>query len=231
MAEDIKIAPSVLSADFARLRDQVKEAVEGGADSIHLDMMDGHFVPNLTFGPPIVQALRAHIDAAFDVHMMVENPELYIPALVEAKASLIIVHVEAVPHLHRVVHLIKDAGILAGVALNPATPVAAIEEILPDLDAVLVMSVNPGFGGQSFIESSVEKIDHVRRLLHDRGLSASIQVDGGIGPDTAERVVRAGARGLVAGSAVFGSPHGITGAIDMIRRNGERGLSSVWVSK
>ena len=224
MPESIRIAPSVLSADFGRLGEQVLEAVEGGADSIHLDVMDGHFVPNLTFGPPVIQALRTQTDAAFDVHMMVENPERYIPALAEARVDLITVHVEAVRHLHRVVHQIKDAGILAGVALNPATPVSAVEEILPDLDLVLVMSVNPGFGGQTFIESSVEKIKHVRRMLDDRGSAAALQVDGGIGPDTAERVVRAGARVLVAGSAVFGSPHGIAGAIDLIRRNGERGL-------
>ena len=224
MPESIKVAPSVLSADFARLGEQVLEAVEGGADFIHLDVMDGHFVPNLTFGPPIIQALRTQTDAAFDVHMMVENPERYIPSLAEARADLITVHVEAVRHIHRVVHQIKDAGILAGVALNPATPVSAVEEILPDLDLVLVMSVNPGFGGQSFIESSVEKIGHVRRLLDERNSTAALQVDGGIGPDTAERVVRAGARVLVAGSAVFGSPHGIAGAIDLIRRNGERGL-------
>ena len=225
MPERIRIAPSVLSADFARLGEQVLEAVEGGADSIHLDVMDGHFVPNLTFGPPVIQMLRKQTDAAFDVHMMVENPERYIPALAEAKADLVTVHIEAVRHMHRVVHQIKDAGILAGVALNPATPVSAIEDILPDLDLVLVMSVNPGFGGQSFIESSVEKIEHVRRLLDERNLAALVQVDGGIGPDTAERVVRAGARMLVAGSAVFGSPHGIAGSIDLIRRNGERGMS------
>ena len=226
MSERIRIAPSVLSADFARLGEQVLEAVEGGADSIHLDVMDGHFVPNLTFGPPVIQMLRKQTDAAFDVHMMVENPERYIPALAEAKADLVTVHIEAVRHMHRVVHQIKDAGILAGVALNPATPVSAIEDILPDLDLVLVLSVNPGFGGQSFIESSVEKIEHVRRLLDERNLAAVVQVDGGIGPDTAERVVRAGARMLVAGSAVFGSPHGVAGAIELIRRNGERGLGT-----
>ena len=226
MPERIKIAPSVLSADFARFGEEVMEAVDGGADSIHLDVMDGHFVPNLTFGPPVIKALRQQTDAAFDVHMMVENPERYIPALAEAKADLITVHVEAARHLHRVVHRIKDAGSRAGVALNPATPVSALEEILPDLDLVLVMSVNPGFGGQSFIESSVEKIEQVRRMLDEGGFTAELQVDGGIGPDTAERVVRAGARMLVAGSAVFGSPHGIGGAIDLIRRNGERGLAT-----
>ncbi len=226
MPERIKIAPSVLSADFARFGEQVLEAVEGGADSIHLDVMDGHFVPNLTFGPPVIKALRQHTDAAFDVHMMVENPERYLPALAEAKADLITVHVEAVRHLHRVVQQIKDAGMLAGVALNPATPVTVLEEILSDLDLVLVMSVNPGFGGQAFIDSSVEKIEQVRRMLDERGLTAELQVDGGIGPDNAERVVRAGARMLVAGSAVFGSPHGVEGAIELIRRNGERGLGA-----
>ena len=171
MPERIRIAPSVLSADFARLGEQVLEAVEGGADSIHLDVMDGHFVPNLTFGPPVIQMLRKQADAAFDVHMMVENPERYIPALAEARADLITVHVEAARHLHEVVHKIKDAGILAGVALNPATPVTAIEEILPELDLVLVMSVNPGFGGQSFIESSIEKIEQVRRMLDEHEAS------------------------------------------------------------
>ena len=226
MPERIKIAPSVLSADFARFGEQVLEAVEGGADSIHLDVMDGHFVPNLTFGPPVIKALRQRTDAAFDVHMMVENPERYLPALAEAKADLITVHVEAVRQLHSVVQQIKDAGMLAGAALNPATPVTVLEEILSDLDLVLVMSVNPGFGGQAFIESSVEKIEHVRRMLDERGFTAELQVDGGIGPDNAERVVRAGARMLVAGSAVFGSPHGIAGSIDLIRRNGERGLSA-----
>lgn len=226
MPERIKIAPSVLSADFARFGEQVLEAVEGGADSIHLDVMDGHFVPNLTFGPPVIRALRQQTDAAFDVHMMVENPERYLPALAEAKADLITVHVEAVRHLHRVVQQIKDAGMLAGVALNPATPVTAVEEILSDLDLVLVMSVNPGFGGQAFIDSSVEKIEQVRRMLDERGLTPELQVDGGIGPDNAERVVRAGARMLVAGSAVFGSTHGVAGAIDLIRRNGERGLGA-----
>ena len=162
--------------------------------------------------------------------MMVENPERYIPSLAEARADLITVHVEAVRHIHRVVHQIKDAGILAGVALNPATPVSAVEEILPDLDLVLVMSVNPGFGGQSFIESSVEKIAHVRRMLDERGSPVALQVDGGIGPDTAERVVRAGARVLVAGSAVFGSPHGIAGAIDLIRRRRRARIAGECVS-
>lgn len=226
MRERIKIAPSVLSADLARLGEQVSEAVESGADLIHLDVMDGHFVPNLTFGPPVIECIPSHAGVMFDVHMMVEHPERYISALAAAEVDLITVHVEAVRHLHRVVHHIKERGILAGVALNPATPVSSVEEILPDIDVVLVMSVNPGFGGQSFIESSVDKIEHLRRMLDDRGLAAEIEVDGGIGPETAERVVRAGARILVSGSAVFRSPHGVEGSIELIRRNGERGLKT-----
>lgn len=224
MTDVIKVAPSVLSADFSRLGEQIKEAVEGGGDYIHLDMMDGHFVPNLTFGAPVIKALRPHADVTFDVHMMVEHPEQYIGVLADAKVDLITVHVEAATHLHRVVHEIKDAGIMAGVALNPATRVSAIEEILPDLDLVLAMSVNPGFGGQSFIASSVEKIARLRRMIDERGLAIELEVDGGIGPDTAERVVRAGARVLVAGSAVFESPHGVAGAIELIRRNGQAGI-------
>lgn len=224
MNSQIKIAPSVLSADFARLGCQVAEALYAGADAIHLDMMDGHFVPNLTFGPPVIQALRSHTNAFFDVHMMVERPERYIPALSDAQADLITVHVEAAQHLRRVIHQIKDRGILAGVALNPSTPVSAIEEALQDVDVVLVMSVDPGFGGQSFIESSIPKIARVRQMLEERGRSVEIEVDGGIGPDTAERVVRAGARTLVAGSAVFQSPHGIAAAVASIRQRAQRGL-------
>ncbi len=224
MSDRIKIAPSVLSADFSRLGEHVAEAVEGGADYIHLDVMDGHFVPNLTFGTPVIKALRPHTESVFDVHMMVERPDQYVSALAEAKADLISVHVEAVTHLHRVVHQIKDHGIMAGVALNPATPIFAVQEVLSDVDIVLVMSVDPGFGGQSFIESSIEKIERLRRIIDERGLATQIEVDGGIGPNNAERVVRAGARVLVAGSAVFDSPHGIAGAIDLIRRNGQSGL-------
>ena len=226
MSSQIKIAPSVLSADFAQLGSQVSEALDAGADAIHLDVMDGHFVPNLTFGPPVIQALRSHTNAFFDVHMMVEHPERYIPALSDAQADLITVHVEAAQHLPRVIRQIKDRGILAGVALNPSTPVSAIEEALQDVDIVLVMSVNPGFGGQSFIEASIPKIARVRRMLDERARSVEIEVDGGIGPDTAERVVRAGARTLVAGSAVFQNPHGIATAIASIRQNAQRGLDA-----
>ena len=226
MSSQIKIAPSVLSADFAQLGSQVSEALDAGADAIHLDVMDGHFVPNLTFGPPVIQALRSRTNAFFDVHMMVEHPERYIPALSDAQADLITVHVEAAQHLHRVIRQIKDRGILAGVALNPSTPVSAIEEALQDVDIVLIMSVNPGFGGQSFIEASIPKIARVRRMLDERARSVEIEVEGGIGPDTAERVVRAGARTLVAGSAVFQSPHGIATAIASIRQSAQRGLDA-----
>lgn len=199
----IKIAPSVLSADFARLGEQVAEAVRAGADYIHLDIMDGHFVPNLTFGPMMVEALRPYSPIPLDVHLMIERPEAFIPWFARAGADILTVHAEACVHLHRVVHQIKDLGKRAGVALNPATPLSAVEEILPDLDLVLVMTVNPGFPAQAFIPTVLEKVRRLRRLLDERGLEAELEVDGGINPQTAPQVVQAGARVLVAGSAIF----------------------------
>ncbi|MFN8057814.1 MAG: ribulose-phosphate 3-epimerase [Vicinamibacterales bacterium] len=200
----VQIAPSILSADFAALGDAVRAAEDGGADLIHVDVMDGHFVPNLTIGPPVVKALRRVARVPLDVHLMIEHPDRYLDAFAEAGAAWLTVHVEAVPHLHRTVDAIRRLGLRPGVALNPATPVSSLEEIAPDLDHVLVMSVNPGFGGQSFIERSTDKIRRLRELLVRRGSRARIEVDGGIDATTAPRVVGAGAEILVAGQAVYG---------------------------
>jgi ribulose-phosphate 3-epimerase len=201
---DVIIAPSILSADFARLGDAVREAEEGGADWIHVDVMDGHFVPNLTIGAPVVAALRKVTKLPLDVHLMIERPELLVADFAKAGSDRITVHVEASVHLHRLVQQIKELGAVAGVSLNPATPVGMLEEIVPHVDQVLVMSVNPGFGGQEFIPGSVEKIEAVAGLLAEYGSDALIAVDGGITPETAPGVVAAGARMLVAGAAVFG---------------------------
>ena len=219
----VKIAPSILSADFSRLGEQIDEAVAGGADYIHMDIMDGHFVPALTFGPMVVKAVRRWTDITLDIHMMVEEPELYIDELAEAGADSLTVHAEATTHLYRVVQQIKDAGMRAGVALNPATPLSTITEVLHDLDLLLIMSVNPGFGGQPFIPASVDKIERARKVLDDAGLATELEVDGGIGPDTAGSVAAAGAQVLVAGSAVYGNPTGIAAAITGIREAANTG--------
>jgi ribulose-phosphate 3-epimerase len=199
----VLIAPSLLSADFANLRDEIAAVERGGADLLHVDVMDGHFVPNLTLGPILVRAIKSLATVPLDVHLMMDNPDQYIDEFVEAGASTISVHVEVLPHLHRTVHLIKSLGVRAGVAINPSTPVAALEEMAEDIDLVLVMTVNPGFGGQTFIPRSESKIRAIRQLLDDRGNRAPIEVDGGIGHSNAARIVAAGADILVAGNAIF----------------------------
>jgi ribulose-phosphate 3-epimerase len=203
----ILLAPSILSADFARLGDAVAAVERGGADLIHVDVMDGHFVPNITIGPPVVKSLKRVATVPLDVHLMITDPDKYIGAFAEAGAAMISVHVEVLPHLHRTIHAIKALGAKAGVVLNPSTPVVDISEIASDVDFVLVMSVNPGFGGQSFIPRSESKVAEVRALLDKAGnVQASIEIDGGIDMATVTRVVKAGARMLVAGNAIFGTP-------------------------
>jgi ribulose-phosphate 3-epimerase len=199
----VRLAPSILSADFARLGEEIAAVERGGADLIHVDVMDGHFVPNITIGPPVVRAIKRVATVPLDVHLMIEDPDRYIDAFVEAGASMISVHVEVLPHLHRTIAYLKKCGVKAGVVLNPSTSVVSIENVAGDVDYVLVMSVNPGFGGQTFIARSVEKIRSVRALLDREGNNAPIEVDGGIDLTTVQRVVAAGAEVLVAGHAVF----------------------------
>ncbi|KAB0665345.1 ribulose-phosphate 3-epimerase [Oryzomonas japonica] len=201
-----KIAPSILSADFSRLGDEIRALEAAGADYIHIDVMDGHFVPNITIGPLIVEAARRVTSLPLDVHLMIENPDRYIPDFAAAGADIIVVHAEAVHHLHRTVQLIRSLGKRAGVSLNPATPLNALEYVLGDLDLVLLMTVNPGFGGQSFIEACLPKIQALRAMLDRRGGEAELEVDGGVKTSNIARIAHAGADVFVAGSAVFGSP-------------------------
>ena len=206
MSKTVRIAPSLLAADFARLGEEVRAVAEAGADWLHLDIMDGHFVPNISFGPGLIRALRRHASIPFDVHLMIAPVDPYLEAFAAAGANLISLHPEAGPHLHRSLQTIKALGCQAGVVLNPATPVSAVEHLLELCDLILVMSVNPGFGGQSFLPSQLDKIAALRRLIDASGRPIALQVDGGVTAATAPRCIAAGADVLVAGTAVFGQP-------------------------
>ena len=216
----VKITPSILSADFSNLGEDVKKLHNAGADFIHIDVMDGHFVPNITLGPNVVKSLRKDVNMVFDAHLMIENPDQYIKEFVDAGCDIIVVHQEACRHLHRTIQNIKSYGIKVGVSLNPATPIETIKHVIQDIDMVLIMTVNPGFGGQSFIESMIPKIKELKQLIDDKGLNLDIQVDGGIKPDNVDKVVKAGANIIVAGSAIFNSDD-IQSTVDLFRKNAD----------
>jgi len=206
MMEEIVIAPSILACDFGRLSDEIQAVADAGADWIHIDVMDGHFVPNITIGPRIVEAVRDATRLPLDVHLMIEQPERYIEAFVKSGATTVGVHAEACPHLHRTIAQIREAGARASVTINPGTPASAVEPVLGDTDQVLVMTVNPGFGGQRFIPSTLAKVETLRGWIRDRGLAVALEVDGGITEDTIGSAARAGANAFVAGTAIFGAP-------------------------
>ncbi len=221
----LRIAPSILSADFARLAEEIAQVERGGADWLHVDVMDGHFVPNLTVGPPIVESIRKVTKLPLDVHLMMTHPDQFIDEFASAGADYLTVHVEACPHLHRTVQLIKQKGVKAGVTLNPATALSTVEEILPEADLLLIMSVNPGFGGQQFIPAVLDKIRRARALIEQTRSRALLEVDGGVKPSNAAEVIRAGADVLVAGSAIFAAPD-YAAAIAALRQAGQPASSS-----
>jgi len=227
MKDSIKLAPSILSADFARLGEAVKEAEAAGADRVHVDVMDGHFVPNITIGPVVVRSLRKATRLPLECHLMIEDPDTYAPEFAAAGADTITVHPEGARHLHRTIHRIKDLGKRVGVALNPATPDSAISEIIRDVDLVLVMTVNPGFGGQTFIEATLPKLKRIRGMIEAMNPACELEVDGGIDANTAPRVIEAGARVLVAGSAVFGAKDGVAAGSRRILDAAAQALASV----
>ena len=217
----IKLAPSILSADFARLLEDVKKVEKAGCEYLHIDVMDGHFVPNITLGPAIVKSLRKDVNMVFDAHLMIENPDQYIKEFADAGCDIIVVHQEACTHLHRTIQNIKSHGVKAGVALNPATPIETIKYVLEDVDMVLLMSVNPGFGGQSYIPVVTKKIKELRSLIDEMGLDIDIEVDGGVKPSNISEVVNAGANVIVAGSAIFNAGD-IDEAVKSLRENASK---------
>ena len=213
----IKIAPSILASDFSKLGEEIAKVEQAGADMIHIDVMDGHFVPNISIGPPVVKCLRKITKLPFDVHLMIDNADLFIDSFIEAGADILSVHIEGNPHIHRTIQHIKQKGVKASIALNPSTPLNSLEWLLDDLDMVLIMTVNPGFGGQSFIEEMTGKVREFKRMIQQKGKKIDIEVDGGIDTENVYRITEAGANVLVAGTAIFGYPEGYAAGIQALR--------------